>query len=190
MRTEDRRRVPSVSEFMTTSPCSIDAGLNVADAQDRMYANNIRHLLVTTQKNQKVVGVVSNRDLSMISSIDGIDPSRVPASYAVTFAPFVTPAAAPVDKVVEEMERYRWGSAIVVDDERRAIGIFTTTDALRALRQIVNGRREVEPQTRPTHEVEHQEERESVPYTVRAKKEAEDAMPTADQGLVFDLHNR
>jgi CBS domain-containing protein len=173
---------------MTESPVSVDAGLNIVDAQDRMHANNIRHLLVTFE--ERVVGVVSNRDLAMISAIEGVDPTRVPVSRAATLPPFASPATAPVDEVVREMERNKWGSAIVVDAQNRAVGIFTTTDALQALRQVVEGRREVEPETQPTHEVEHPEQRDQVVHTVRAGEEAEDAMPSPDQGLAFDLHNR
>ncbi len=138
---------PTVREFMTADPCTVDAQLTLADAQDRMSANNIRHLLVT--ENDKVVGVVSTRDLHLAMSVRGADASRDRVAIATSSGIFAVDVDAPLADVAEQMEEHRYGCAVVTAGED-VVGIFTTTDALRAVRQLIVGA-PVKPAVMPTH---------------------------------------
>ena len=52
------QEAPRVSDFMTPCPVTVEIGLLLVDALDRMYADNIRHLPVV-DGNGKLVGLLS-----------------------------------------------------------------------------------------------------------------------------------
>jgi acetoin utilization protein AcuB len=119
---------------MTEEPCTVDAGLSIADAQQRMVQNNIRHLLVVS--GDRLVGVVSSRDLAVASSLADTNADKATVEVAMRPSVYVCDTSTPLSAVAYDMEAHRYGCAVVLE-EGRAVGIFTTTDALRALRQIV-----------------------------------------------------
>ena len=51
----------AISDFMTELPATIEVGMKLGDALDRMYQDNIRHLPVVD--GDAVAGVVSIRDV-------------------------------------------------------------------------------------------------------------------------------
>jgi acetoin utilization protein AcuB len=157
------QELPTVGAFMTPTPCTADEGLSLVDAQDRMNANNIRHLLVT--RNDHLVGVLSSRDITFALSLPGVKPEKLTVFHAMTTAPFTCGPNAELAAVCQEMEAHRYGCAVIVDDGL-VIGIFTTTDALRAVRALVTGE-PVEPMVKPTHIVDQPKVRPHIEHTVR-----------------------
>ena len=142
----------AVREFMTGNLCTVDGELSITDAMQRMEMNRIRHLAVT--KDGAVIGMVSNRDLGIAAGMPGVDSDKTPVSVAITGEAHTVDASSPLDEVAAIMEAKRFGS-VVVAENGEPIGIFTTVDALRALRQYVTG----EPAERlspPTHDPSHQ----------------------------------
>jgi acetoin utilization protein AcuB len=138
---------PTVAQFMTEMPATADEGLLLADAQERMFIDNIRHLVV--QRDGHPVGILSSRDAAMALSLPGVDKKKLTVGAAMTKNPYSVRASAPISEVAYQMEAHRWGCAIVVEGGD-AIGVFTTTDALRALRQLATGKA-AEPAVRPEH---------------------------------------
>jgi hypothetical protein len=65
-------------------------------------------------------------------------------------------------------------------------GIFTTTDALRAVRALVTGE-QVEPMVKPTHIVDQPKVRPHVEHTVRLGEilGSHGAAPSSKQGMIF-----
>jgi acetoin utilization protein AcuB len=55
---------------------------------------------------------------------------------AMTDEPFVVPPDAPLEEVAEVMAARKHGSALVVESTT-VVGIFTSTDALRALASLI-----------------------------------------------------
>jgi acetoin utilization protein AcuB len=167
---------------MTEEPCTVDAGLSLADALDRMNANNIRHLLVT--RGDRLAGIISQRDLALAGALPGIDTAHTDVASAMSDHVYVCDVDAPLDAVAFDMESHRYGCAIVLR-EGRAVGVFTTTDALRALRQLVSGK-EAEPASSPTHKTVIPEgERQRVEHHVRVGTELYRAhvSPSSSQGV-------
>ena len=159
----ENQELPTVGAFMTLTPCTADEGLSLVDAQDRMNANNIRHLLVT--RNDHLVGVLSSRDITFALSLPGVKPEKLTVFHAMTTAPFTCGPRAALAEVCKEMEAHRYGCAVIVDDGL-VIGIFTTTDALRAVRALATGEK-VEPMIKPTHIVDQPKVRPHVEHPVR-----------------------
>lgn len=145
---------PTISDFMTPLPATVDSELSLADAVDRMYSDNIRHLPVVDEAG-KLVGVVSTRDIAVAASVRGVDPTKAKVTSAMAHEPYSAASDTPLMDVIQHMEKDRLGSAMVVSDGK-PVGIFTTTDAMRALRCFMAGEM-VEPEVKPTHIVDHGE---------------------------------
>lgn len=126
----------AISEFMTANPTTIAPNLTLDDARERMYVNNIRHLVVVD--GTRVVGVLSTRDLYLISSLSVVDSSIVPVGAAMASEPYTCSPQTPLMEVAAQMQEHRFGCVVVVDHEA-PIGIFTTTDAMRVLREALEG---------------------------------------------------
>ncbi|MCA9683324.1 MAG: CBS domain-containing protein [Myxococcales bacterium] len=147
----------AISDFMTELPATIEVGMKLGDALDRMYQDNIRHLPVVNESG-KLVGMLSTRDIAVAAALRGIEPMEATVEMAMAPAPFTCAAHSPLVAVVERMEQDRLGS-VVVTREGKPCGIFTTTDALRVLRGMLTGK-PAEPLVKPHHGDEHTEQRE------------------------------
>lgn len=129
--------IPTVERYMTTTPITIGAGDNLAHAQKVMHEGHFRHLPVIADN--ELVGLVTERDLQLISSLDGADLRSLTVSDAMTPSPWRVSPKAPLDEVVSEMAEKKYGSALVVDNER-VVGIFTAVDALAAFAELLHTR--------------------------------------------------
>jgi acetoin utilization protein AcuB len=103
---------------------------SVLDAYGRMSERDIRHLPVLA--GDRLVGVLFKSDLKLIESLspDAVRPIEV-KSMMVTEYYTVEPDEA-LDVAAREMSKRKYGSALVVE-RGKVVGVFTTTDALRAL---------------------------------------------------------
>lgn len=137
---------PTVAQFMTDDPIGADRGLSLVDANERMYLNNIRHLVV--HNGSHVAGVLSTRDVALALSM-ARDPDKLTVADAMVREPYTCVPTTPLAEVVLEMEKHRYGCAIVTEGDE-LVGVFTTTDALRAVRTLLAGH-PVEAATKPTH---------------------------------------
>ena len=138
----------TVADYMTETPATVNEDLSLADAMDRMFADNIRHLPVVSDAGG-LVGMVSTRDVAFATSIRGQDPRKITVGAAMTSNPITCAADTGLAEVALIMERDRLGSLIVTRDAK-PVGVFTTTDAMRALRSMIAGA-PVEAANPPTH---------------------------------------
>lgn len=138
---------PTVAQFMTEMPATADEGLRLADAQERMFIDHIRHLVVT--KDGHATGILSSRDAAMALSLKGVDAKTLTVGDAMSRSPYACAPTTPISEVAHTMEAHRWGCALVTEGDE-VIGVFTTTDALRALRQFATGK-PAEPAAKPEH---------------------------------------
>jgi acetoin utilization protein AcuB len=119
-----------VRDFMTHGPHTVGGEQPLAIAHAFMRENGIRHLPVL--HGGKLVGVVSQRDLYFLETLAGVDPKSVKVVEAMTAEPFTVGPDDDLRTVAAEMAKHRYGAAIVLENGH-VRGIFTTTDALRAL---------------------------------------------------------
>ncbi|HXU81109.1 MAG TPA: CBS domain-containing protein, partial [Polyangia bacterium] len=125
---------PTVRQYMTPSPCTVARNQPLSIAQRLMHERNIHHLPVLD--GDQVVGILSQRDILLVESFPGVNPTDLRVKEAMSPAPYQATADAPLAEVVATLLERRIGSAIIVEDER-AIGVFTTNDALRALADLL-----------------------------------------------------
>ena len=102
-----------------------------------MLDQGIRHLPVLD--GGKIVGLLSERDLLLVESLPGVNPTDVRVEEAMVQNVFIVEPETPVGEVVETMIERKLGTAVVTEGER-VIGVFTTIDALRALHELLERR--------------------------------------------------
>jgi len=132
------KRNPQVIAFMTPFPHSIDIDASLAQARRMMREGNFRHLPVTAGGD--IVGVVTDRDIKLLLGPDFGNPDEreLKVHDAYIDKPCVVPASTPVATVARTMAEHHIGSAIVTKNDK-LVGIFTVTDACRALAEILDG---------------------------------------------------
>ena len=128
----------TIRRFMTLNPHTITSQHTLAEAHQTMRERGVRHLPVIDDG--KVIGVVSQRDLYLLETLRGVDAARELVEEAMSSEPFIVEPDAALEDVAEAMASHRHGSTLVVDNAV-IVGIFTTTDALRALATLLRGRR-------------------------------------------------
>jgi acetoin utilization protein AcuB len=135
------KRNPQVIAFMSPFPYSIDVDAPLEDAHKLMRRHCFRHLPVTSDG--AIVGVLTDRDIKLILGPDFGSPNEreLQVRDAYVEEPCVVPASTPVAKVARVMADNRIGSAIVTK-HGKLVGIFTVTDACRALAEILGDHEE------------------------------------------------
>lgn len=126
---------------MTAAPETIRPGRSLAEAHRLMRDRGIRHLPVLD--GGKLVGVVSQRDLYLIETLKGVDPEKVPVEEAMSPNVWAVPPETPLAEAARYMYSHKDGCAVVTEEER-VVGVFTTTDAMRVLADVL------EPATKRT----------------------------------------
>jgi acetoin utilization protein AcuB len=132
--------IPNLMKFMTTTPHSIGSEQSLATAQNMMKQHGIRHLPV--MHGGQLRGILSDRDLKMAMGLTGVNAEKTTVDEIALEDAYLVHPDSKLNEVVKTMAEKRIGSALVVDNHK-LVGIFTTTDALRAFDELM--------QTRLTH---------------------------------------
>ncbi len=118
-----------------TTPCAVSAksDTSVQKVKQMMDEGGFRHIPILEEN--EVVGIISDRDLKVLEKVwEGMD---ILAKDIMTTNPYVVSPEVPLDEVVFEMSKNKYGSAVVKSGEEDFLGIFTLTDALNALIEIL-----------------------------------------------------
>lgn len=123
----------TVDEYTSPILVMVNVSATIDSALELMQENMIRHLPVENQG--KVVGIVSERDLlthsgknweAMLTVEDIMNPNLLSVYRTEGLG-----------EVALQLSSQKFGSAIVLDESGDVYGIFTTTDALNALVEIL-----------------------------------------------------
>ena len=132
------RRVDlTVEEFTTPNPVTGDEYSGVEEIGRLMREHGIRHLPIV--RGDRVVGIVSQRDLAVLAGLDLDKQLQVHAGDLMAPDPVTVRTSDPLDEVAYRMSDLKIGSVIVLDEDDSFFGIFTATDALNALIEVVRG---------------------------------------------------
>ncbi len=129
--------IPTIQKYMTTSPHSIGLEQTLARAHAVMREHGIRHLPVL--HGQKLMGLVTERDLRLVESLPDVDPTKVSVEEAMSTVVYSVGPDQPLDEVVATMAEHKYGSAVVMQNGK-VVGIFTTVDVCRALAELLHSR--------------------------------------------------
>jgi CBS domain-containing protein len=132
------KRNPQVIAFMTPFPYSVDVDAPLWEAHKLMREHHFRHLPVTS--GGAPIGVLTDRDIKLVLGPDFGSPNERELSVRDAYVEelCVVPASTPVAVVARTMAEHRIGSAIVTKSDK-LVGIFTVTDACRALAEVLEG---------------------------------------------------
>jgi acetoin utilization protein AcuB len=123
------RRIP-IQKYMTQAKFFASPEESVLLAYERMLEHDIRHLPVVL--GGTLVGVLFKSDLKLVESLDPavVRPIKVQSVMVTEY--YTVGLDEALDVAAREMSRRKYGSALVLD-QGKVVGVFTTTDALRAL---------------------------------------------------------
>lgn len=123
--------MPSVAQYMTREPHSTPSTSSAAAARAVMQSRLVRHLPIVD--GGEVVGLVTAAELDAAASVGDLE--RVPIDRVMS-KPVTVWGSTPLDEVAELMSEKRCDCVVVLGGHGVA-GIFTATDALRALAALL-----------------------------------------------------
>ena len=132
-----------VYKRMTKDPITVNKEVSISDAMEVMRVSKIRRLPVI-DKDNKLVGIVTDRDLHMASPSYASTLSKFEANYLLTKMKvseimskevFTVKESATIEEVALIMYKNKIGGVPVVaeDDSKRLVGIITETDIFKIL---------------------------------------------------------
>ncbi len=128
------KKIP-VEEFTSPSPLTVSENENLEGIRKLMRDNGIRHIPVVRGK--ELVGIISDRDVKLATTFN--QSTTLKASDIMTPDPYTVSPETSLDEVAFEMSAHKYGCAIVQDEQGEVVGVFTSTDALNAIIEIVRG---------------------------------------------------
>lgn len=135
MKQEDIKNL-TVEEFTTPCPKSVLPEATLKEVEFLMRKEGVRHLPIIDAEN-KIVGIVSERDVHCAYRVG--DASQYMAKDIMHPDPYIVDENTKISEVAFGMSERKIGSALVRSSEHDELGIFTSTDALNALIEIVRG---------------------------------------------------
>lgn len=128
------KAIPPVQKFMSYIPKSIEFNQSIVQANDYMRKLRLRHLPVL--KDGEIVGILTDRDIKLVMSFNGVDAEKMTVQDACISEPYSTSPSTPLNDVVAHMAEHKYGCALIVDNGK-LVGIFTETDAYKALAELL-----------------------------------------------------
>lgn len=135
--------VLTVEEYTTPGPICVDPDQPLKDVIQEMEAHGFRHVPVVV--GNKAVGIISERDVNLVASFSHFNNLTV--KDVMREEPYAVSPETPLAEVALAMSHQKIGSAIVQDSEGKIYGIFTSTDALNALVEILRELTKTTPAT-------------------------------------------
>ena len=123
-------RKVSVAEYMTRSLLTADLCEGVCSAYERLSKSGVGQLPVL--ETGKLVGIISLNDLALAEHLPGHAFDTLTVGALMTRDFYAVSPDEPVDVAARQMARHKYHAAVVVESGFPR-GVFTTTDALRAL---------------------------------------------------------
>lgn len=123
----------TVEEYTSLSPITINLNAELSEANRLMKENEIRHLPVL--EDGVVVGIISERDLLANDHRSWSEGMRVKNIMSTSILTAFTNDS--LGDVAFRLSKEKKGSAIIYEPDNSFYGIFTTTDALNALVELL-----------------------------------------------------
>ncbi|MCC6917341.1 CBS domain-containing protein [Nitrosomonas sp.] len=126
-----------IQEFTTPFPVTAREDSSIEELQALIKNLKVRHIPVISDG--KIVGIISDRDLRIVSALNAREKFLVSASDLMTPDPVTFQGNTSIEDVIQQMAEKKIGSVLVSDASGNLQGIFTVTDALGILVEILRG---------------------------------------------------
>lgn len=125
--------ITTLDTEMVESPHKVGRSMKIHQAMRLMEECEFRHLPVID--GGKLVGMVSQRDLKAALALPQSDTLQV--EDVMKSPVYAVSQKTALRKVVRSMADKKIGSTVVLDTQGKVVGIFTTTDALNLLADLL-----------------------------------------------------
>ena len=122
-----------VVDFMSAIKWTVKKDTLATDVYKMMKENKIRHVPVV--ENEKPVGIISDRDILYYKRFE--EWSSYAAADIMTESPYTVNGESSLAEVVNVMAERKFNSVMVLGQRGDFIGILTSTDALKALLDLL-----------------------------------------------------
>ena len=129
--------MPAIEKYLTPSPHAIGRDQPLTLAHAMLKKHRIRHLPVLD--GGELVGLLSERDLQLIETFEGVDPKRVTIEEAMSTSVYAVTPETKLDQVLRAMAEQKYGCTVVIQNGR-VVGVFTTVDVCRAFAESLETR--------------------------------------------------
>jgi CBS domain-containing protein len=127
-----------LSSIMTGGIESITPQATLAEAAKKMASQDIGSLPVCTGE-RKVVGIITDRDITVRAVAHGMDPNRTRVEEVMTRNVLSCSSEADVEAACELMEKRQVRRLLVTGDDDSPVGIVSLGDIALCLREIQSG---------------------------------------------------
>lgn len=131
-----KQLIVPVEEFTTPDPVSIEESMGLDELLKLMSSHGVRHLPVMSDG--ELAGIISDRDVRLFAGMPAAERLQLTAADIMTEDLISIDASTPLDKAAMLMSEKKV-SSLIVREEGELLGIFTATDALNALVEVLRG---------------------------------------------------
>ena len=115
-----------VRDLMTRSPACCAPETTIDAVAKMMFDNDCGEIPVCD--GTKLIGVITDRDITLRAVATGMNPTRVPARDVMTKAVHTVQADADVDEALQLMEHRRVRRLPVTDHTGKVVGVLSQSD--------------------------------------------------------------
>jgi CBS domain-containing protein len=117
------------ADVMTKDPVSCLPEEKISDVALLMKAQDIGPvLIVDSEEDQRLVGIITDRDIAIKVVADGLDPQSTPVSQVMTRDPVTCLDTDELGKALSSMSSYQLRRIPVVNESGRLVGIIAQAD--------------------------------------------------------------
>ncbi len=127
-----------LSNIMTGAIQTVAPGASLAEAARKMASQDIGSLPVCSGE-RKVVGIITDRDITVRAVARGLDPNQTRVQDVMTREVLSCRADSAVETACELMESRQVRRIVVIDDQDAPIGIVSLGDLALSLRENQSG---------------------------------------------------
>jgi CBS domain-containing protein len=119
----------TVREAMTTDPCTIDADKPVSYAARMMRDEDVG--IAPIVEGNRLVGVLTDRDVAVRVVAEGLDPDRVKVSEVASRDVVTLDPNQDLDEALRLLARHQVRRLPVIEEDGRVVGVVAQADVAR-----------------------------------------------------------
>ncbi|HZQ73490.1 MAG TPA: CBS domain-containing protein [Burkholderiales bacterium] len=127
-----------LSNIMTGAIQTIAPGATLAEAAKKMASQDIGSLPVCAEPS-RLVGIITDRDITVRAVARGLDPNRTHVDEVMTKEVLACPADSDIEAACELMEARQVRRLVVTGDDDTPVGIVSLGDLALCLREHQSG---------------------------------------------------
>jgi CBS domain-containing protein len=134
-------KVWTSKDIMTPDPVAATKSDNISEIAKKMKTTDVGLIpIVDNLYSNKVVGVVTDRDLTLRAVAEGLDANETTAEQVMTANPICCTADDTVSAVTDLMSSHQIRRILVVDEFGRMVGIIAQADLARQVDTQTTGK--------------------------------------------------